>query len=173
MGPILSFLYDMETNLIENLNKEALLPIGSGPNWLHVQPVLGSWMEIPCAMFSILWEKFIVLWPKSRNEPTTAAPALIRRENSICSTSVLSPSFLPVTSNDDDINHRFEKESKGFMTLVLINTLEQSACKASGTIKASVFALSEMTFFSKHVYRLTVAGMSSPVWLPLLMRGSL
>lgn len=127
-------------------------------------------MEMPCAIFSILWEKFTVLWPKSKNEPTIAAPTLIRSENSVCSSSVLSPSFLPVASNDD-INHRFEKENKGFMTLVLINTLEQSARKAWGTIKARVFALSGVTFFPKHVYRLTVAGMVSPVWLPLLMMG--
>lgn len=147
MGPILSFLYKMETNLIENVNEEALLSIGSGPNWLHVQPVLGSWMEMPCAIFSILWEKFTVLWLRSRNESTIAAPALIRRENSVCAFSVLSPSFLPVASNDDDINNRFEKENKGFMTLVLFNTLEQSACKASGAIKARVLALSEVTSF--------------------------
>lgn len=146
-GPILSFLYKMETNLIENLNEEASLPIGSGTNWLHEQPVLGSWMEMPCAILSILWGKFTVLWLRSRSEPTIAAAALIRRETSVCSFSVLSPSFLPVVSNDDDINKRFEKEIKGFMTLVRINTSEQSACEASGTIKARVLALSEVPFF--------------------------
>lgn len=142
---MLSFLYKMETNLIENLNKGSFVT-----HWVRSQLAsyaTCAWLLNGDATCYIQYTVRKVLWLRSRNEPTVAAPALIRKENSVCSISLLSPSFLPVASTDDDINNRFEKENKGFMTLVLINTLEQNACKASGAIKAGVLALSEMTFF--------------------------
>lgn len=73
---------------------------------------------------------------------TIAAPALVRRETSV------SPLFCilhcvqaPQITLIINFKRKRYKKNKDFMTLVLINTLELSACKASDTKKDSVFAL--------------------------------
>lgn len=50
--------------------------------------------------------------PNPETSLTIAAPALIRREKSVCSFCVLSPSLPPVTSsNDNNINNKFSKKN--------------------------------------------------------------
>ena len=73
---------------------------------------------------------------------TIAAPALVRRETSV------SPLFCilhcvqaPQITLIINFKRKRYKKNKDFMTLVLINTLELSACKASDTKKDSLFAL--------------------------------
>lgn len=57
----------------KNLNEDTWLSNGSGPSWLHAEPVPGSGMESSVryrVVQSVYWEKSITIpWSKSRNEP--------------------------------------------------------------------------------------------------------